>query len=169
MKRLGMATAVLLLFGLVSEANAVKFAAFDKVDKNMEFADVVKGNHSEFLANIEAQGAQMLALTNIPYAKHNDVIVLQTSMLREEAGALGDFGFDCSLVYKEGGSTDAKGDHFLSGVCHLTRKGGGHDIQELVVIKRVPIRTLTAGHEEWVKIAEHKELGVAFYATTGRE
>ena len=169
MKKLSMLVLTLFIFGFSFEASAVKYAVFDKVDKNMEFADVVKGNHSEFLANIEAQGAQMLALTNIPYAKHNDVIVLQTSTLREEDGALGDFGFNCSLVYKEGGSKDAKGDHFLSGVCHITRKGGDHDVQELVVIKRVPIRTLTAGHEEWVKIAEHKELGIAFYATTGHE
>ena len=169
MKELGMVAVALLIFGFSFEASAVKYAVFDKVDKNMKFADVVKGNHSQFIANIEAQGAQMLALTNIPYAKHNDVIVLQASMLREEAGALGDFGFDCSLVYKEGESTDAKGDHFLSGVCHITRKGGDHDIQELVVIKRAPIRTLTVGHEEWIKIAEHEELGIAFYATTGSE
>ena len=169
MKKLGMLVLALFTFGFSCEATAVKYAAFDKADKSMEFADVVKGNHSEFIASMEAQGARMLALTNIPQAKNNDVIVLQASMLREEAGALGDFGFDCSLVYKEGGSTDAKGDHFLSGICHIMRKGGEADIQELVTIKRVPIRALTAGHEEWVKIAEHKELGIAFYATTGSE
>ena len=169
MKRLGMATAVLLLFGFVSKAYAVKFAAFEKVNTSMVFADVVKGNHSEFLANIEAQGAQVLALTNIPYAKHNDVIVLQTTTLREDAGALGDFGFDCSLVYKEGESTDAKGDHFLSGICHLVRKGGEEDTKELVVIQRAAIHKLSKGKEEWVKIAENKKLGIAFYATTGSE
>lgn len=60
-----------MLLAFSYETHAVNFAVFHKVDKNMTFQDVVQGGHGAFIVNMERQGAEMLALTNIPRAMHN--------------------------------------------------------------------------------------------------
>ncbi len=164
MKRLSVVIASLLLFGFTYEVHAVNFAIFHKIDKNMKFADVVKGKHGDFLSNMEAQGAEVLSLTNIPHAMHNDVITLQTSALHDADGSLGDFGLDCHLGYKDE-SQGPRAEHYLGGICRIIRQGRGQDIREPVIIMHTPIHDSSKGVEQWVKIAEQKDLGIAFYAT----
>jgi len=165
MRRIAVFGLAMLLMGMSYESHAVNFAVFHKVDKSMEFEDIVEGSHSSFLQNMESHGAEILALTNIPHAVNNDVITLQTSALHDREGALGDFGIDCHLSYKDEINKEGENQHYLGGICKVIRQGRGHDIKNTVLMQHVNIIDSSQGFHGWIKVAEDKETGVAFYAT----
>jgi len=155
---------VLLSFSgmsIAGEARNVNFAAFEKVDSSFEFEPVVEGKFSDFISAM--QGSQVLALAHTADAQDGDVITLQTSVLRDESGSLGDFGLDCQLSFKDE-STKTDTSYLLGGLCKIIHVGRGKNIRETLLIPHTNIPDTSQGFEGWFMLDEDEKTGVAFYA-----
>ncbi len=133
------------------EMRNVNFAAFQKVDKNFEFEPIVEGKFSDFIAAM--QGAQILALAHTAGAIDGDVITMQTSVLRDEAGNLGDFGVDCQLSFKDE-STKTDPSFLLGGLCKIIQVGRGKDLRKTLIIPHTNIPDTSQGFEGWFMLDE---------------
>ncbi len=151
--------------GFAGEIRSVNFAAFEKVDKNAEFEAVVEGKFSDFITAMK--GSQILALTHTAGAIDGDVITLQTSVLRDEAGAFGDFGIDCQLSFKDE-SVGNSPSFLLGGICKVIREGRGQHLTTSHVIPHTNVPDTSQGFEGWFLLEEDKKTGVVFYANVSR-
>jgi len=144
-----------------AEVRNVNFAVFQKEDPKFEFEAIVEGKFSDFIAAMK--GAQLLALAHTANAVDGDVITVQTSVLRDEAGSLGDFGTDCQLSFKdESVGTDYS--YLLGGLCKIIRVGRGMNQRILTVIPHTNIPDTTQGFEGWFLLEEDEKDGVSYYA-----
>jgi hypothetical protein len=151
---------------MAGEVRNVNFAAFQKVDKDFEFEAVVEGKFSDFIAAM--QGSQILALAHTADAIDGDVITLQTSVLRDEAGNLGDYGIDCQLSFKdESEGTDTS--YLLGGLCKIIQVGRGKNLRETLFIPHTNIPDTAQGFEGWFMLDEDEKTGIAFYANVSVE
>jgi len=148
------------------EVRSVNFAAFQKADKNFEFEPVVPGTFSDFIAGMK--GSQILALVHTSDAISGDVITLQTSVLRDEKGNLGDFGVDCQLSYKVEGKGEEAG-FLLGGLCRINQVGRGKDLRKVMVIPHANIPDTSQGFEGWIMLDEDEGTGIAFYANVSEK
>ncbi|MDQ6977998.1 MAG: hypothetical protein Q9M75_07785 [Ghiorsea sp.] len=148
------------------EVRNVNFAAFQKVDKNFEYEAVVEGQFSDFIAAMK--GSQILALAHTAGAIDGDVITLQTSVLRDESGALGDFGVDCQLSYKDE-STKEDTSFLLGGLCKIIKVGRGEHLRKTLFIPHTNIPDTSQGFEGWFMLDEDENTGIAFYANVSVE
>ena len=151
---------------LAGESRSVNFAAFQIVDENFEFEAIVEGKFSDFIA--EMKGSQILALVHTAGAVDGDIITMQTSVLRDNDGALGDFGVDCQLNFKyerEGEDTS----YLLGGVCRIIQVGGGKDLRTVLIIPHTYIPDTSQGFEGWFMLDEDEATGIAFYANVSLE
>jgi len=146
---------------IAGEARNVNFAAFQKMDADFEFEPIVEGKFSNFITAM--QGSQILALAHSADAQNGDVITLQTSVLRNEAGSLGDFGLDCQLSFKDE-STKTDTSYLLGGLCKVIQVGRGKDIRATLLIQHTNIPDTSQGFEGWFMLDEDEKTGVAFYA-----
>jgi len=148
------------------EIRSVNFAAFQKVDKNFEYEAVVEGQFSDFIAAMK--GSQILALAHTAGAIDGDVITLQTSVLRDESGSLGDFGVDCQLSYKDE-STKEDTSFLLGGLCKIIHVGRGENLRKTLFIPHTNIPDTSQGFEGWFMLDEDENTGIAFYANVSVE
>ena len=151
---------------LAGESRSVNFAAFQIVDENFEFEAIVEGKFSDFIA--EMKGSQILALVHTAGAVDGDIITMQTSVLRDNDGALGDYGVDCQLSFKneqEGEDTS----YLLGGVCRIIQVGGGKDLRTVLIIPHTYIPDTSQGFEGWFMLDEDEATGIAFYANVSLE
>jgi len=148
------------------EIRSVNFAAFQKVDKNFEYEAVVEGQFSDFIAAMK--GSQILALVHTAGAIDGDVITLQTSVLRDESGSLGDFGVDCQLSYKDE-STKEDTSFLLGGLCKIIKVGRGENLRKTLFIPHTNIPDTSQGFEGWFMLDEDENTGIAFYANVSVE
>ncbi len=162
--------AVLLLLlpnlAVAGDARNVNFAAFQKVDKGFEYEAVVEGQFSDFIAAMK--GAQILALAHTAGALDGDVITLQTSVLRDESGNLGDFGIDCQLSFKDE-STKTDTSYLLGGLCKIIHVGRGENLRKTLFIPHANIPDTSQGFEGWFMLDEDEATGIAFYANVSVE
>jgi hypothetical protein len=152
--------------GFAGEVRNVNFSAFQKVDKDFEFEPIVEGKFSDFITAME--GSKILALAHTADAKDGDVITLQTSVLRDNSGDLGDYGLDCELSFKdesEGEDTS----YLLGGVCRIIQVGEGKSIRHVLIIPHTNIPDTSQGFDGWFMLDEDEETGVAFYANVSVE
>jgi hypothetical protein len=148
------------------EVRNVNFSAFQKVDKDFEFEPIVEGKFSDFITAME--GSKILALAHTADAKDGDVITLQTSVLRDNSGDLGDYGLDCELSFKD----ESEGEDFsylLGGVCRIIQVGDGENIRHVLIIPHTNIPDTSQGFEGWFMLDEDEATGVAFYANVSVE
>ncbi|MDQ6981139.1 MAG: hypothetical protein Q9M46_06640 [Ghiorsea sp.] len=148
------------------EVRNVNFAAFQKVDKNFEYEAVVEGQFSDFIAAMK--GSQILALAHTAGAIDGDVITLQTSVLRDESGDLGDFGVDCQLSYKDESSKEDTS-FLLGGLCKIIKVGRGENLRKTLFIPHTNIPDTSQGFEGWFMLDEDEKTGIAFYANVSAE
>jgi len=151
---------------LADESRSVNFAAFQIADENFEFEAIVEGKFSDFIA--EMKGSQILALVHSAGAVDGDIMSMQTSVLRDNDGALGDFGVDCQLNFKsekEGEDTS----YLLGGVCRIIQVGGGKDLRTVLIIPHTYIPDTAQGFEGWFMLDEDEATGIAFYANVSLE
>ena len=159
----------LMIFPMLShagEARNVNFAAFQKVDKSFEYDAVVEGKFSDFISAME--GSQILALAHTSGAIDGDIITLQTSVLRDESGVLGDHGVDCQLSFKDE-STKSDTSYLLGGICRIIQVGGGKSLRTSLIIPHTNIPDTSQGFEGWFMLDEDEETGIAFYANVSVE
>ncbi len=161
---------VFLLFvpslSFADEVRSVNFAAFQKVDKDFEFSPIVEGTFSDFIAEME--GSQILALVHTAGAVDGDVITMQTSVLRDESGSLGDFGVDCQLSYKDE-STKEDTSFLLGGLCKIIKVGRGENLRKTLFIPHTNIPDTSQGFDGWFMLDEDENTGIAFYANVSVE
>jgi len=158
-----------ILFPVLAQASEVRnvnFAAFQKVDPSFEFEPIVEGKFANFIKAME--GSQVLALAHTADAKDGDVITLQTSVLRDESGSLGDFGLDCQLSFKDE-STKMDTSYLLGGLCKVIHVGRGQDVRATLLIPHTNIPDTSQGFEGWFMLDEDEKTGVAFYANVSVE
>ncbi len=148
------------------ETRNVNFAAFQAVDKDFEFEPVVPGTFSDFISGMK--GSKILAMVHTADAISGDVITMQTSVLRDEEGSLGDFGVDCQLNFKVDGEGDEAG-YLLGGVCRIIQVGGGKNLRTVMVIPHANIPDTSQGFEGWIMLDEDEGSGIAFYANVSVE
>ena len=151
---------------IAGEVRSVNFAAFQKVDKDFEFSPIVEGTFSDFIAAME--GSQILALAHTAGAIDGDVITLQTSVLRDESGSLGDFGVDCQLSYKDE-STKEDTSFLLGGLCKVIQVGRGKNVRDTLFIPHTNIPDTSQGFDGWFMLDEDEKTGIAFYANVSVE
>jgi len=144
----------------------VNFAIFQKLEKTFEFEPIVEGKFSDFIAAMDK--AQILALAHTADAKDDDVITIQTSVLRDDSGQLGDYGVDCQLSFKDE-SEGEDSSYLLGGVCHVIEVGSGKKIRQTLIIPHTNIPDTSQGFEGWFMLDEDEETGVAFYANVSTE
>ncbi len=142
-------------------ARNVNFAAFQKVDKNFEFDVLVEGKFSDFI--VAMKGSQILALAHTADAIDGDIITMQTSVLRDEAGNLGDYGLDCQLSFKDE-SVANNTSYLLGGLCKIIQVGRGKNLRETLIIPHINIPDTSQGFEGWFMLDEDEKSGIAFYA-----
>lgn len=142
-------------------ARNVNFAAFQKVAPDFEFEPIVLGKFSDFIVAME--GAQILVLAHTNDAVDGDVITVQTDVLRDESGALGDFGLNCQLSFKDESTADSPS-YMLGGLCKIIRMGRGQKLNLSSVIPHTDVPDTAQGIDAWVKLHEDKQTGIAFYA-----
>ncbi len=143
------------------ETRSINFAAFQKLDKSFEFEPIVVGKFSDFI--VAMQGSQVLVLAHTSSAVDGDVITLQTSVLRDEEGAFGDFGIDCQMSFKDE-STATDTSFLIGGLCKIIRKGRGQNLKLLAPIPHTFIPDTAQGSESWIMLYEDTKTGIAFYA-----
>lgn len=142
-------------------ARNVNFAAFQKVDPGFEFEPIVLGRFSDFIATME--GSQILVLAHTDDAIDGDVITVQTDVLRDESGELGDFGLNCQMSFKDE-STATNPSYMVGGLCKIIRIGRGQNLDLSAVIPHTDVPDTAQGIDAWVLLHEDKETGIAFYA-----
>lgn len=146
---------------MAAEGRNVNFAIFERTVPGFEFEAIVEGKFSDFIAAMD--GAQILALAHTANAVDGDVITIQTSVLRDESGALGDFGTDCQLSFKDE-STGKDSSYLLGGICKIIRVGRGQNKRILTVIQHTNVPDTSQGFEGWFLLDEDEKEGIAFYA-----
>jgi len=152
---------VLPTWAVGGEVRNVNFAAFQKHAAGFEYEAVVEGKFSDFISGM--QGSQVLALVHTEGAIDGDVITLQTSVLRDEAGSFGDFGIDCQLSFKDESTADDTS-YLLGGICKIIEVGRGQDMRKLIIIPHTNVPDTSQGFEGWFMLDEDEETGIAFYA-----
>ncbi len=158
---------ILLIFTLIpslgvsEEMRNVNFAAFQKVSPDFEFEAIVEGKFSDFIAAME--GSQVLALVHTTGAVDGDVITLQTSVLRDNNGQLGDFGVDCQLSFKDESVGD-ESSYLLGGICRIIQVGENKDLRTTLVIPHTNVPDTAQGFDGWFMLDEDQATGIAFYA-----
>jgi len=160
---------LLLVFPCLSfagEVRNVNFAAFQKADNSFEFEPIVEGKFSDFIEAMK--GSQILALAHSADAKDGDVITMQTSVLRDHSGDLGDYGLDCQLSFKDE-SEGEDSSYLLGGICRVTQVGRGKNIRQVLIIPHTNIPDTSHGFEGWFMLDEDEGTGVAFYANVSTE
>jgi len=157
---------VLPTWAVAADVRNVNFAAFQKKAAGFEYEAVVEGKFSDFISAM--QGSQVLALVHTGGAVDGDVIILQTSVLRDEAGSFGDFGIDCQLSFKDESTADDTS-YLLGGMCKIIQVGRGQDMRKLIIIPHTNIPDTSQGFEGWFMLDEDEKTGIAFYANVSVE
>ncbi len=155
-----------LLVGLVPAAQAantrhLNFIVFQKVQKGFEFEPLVVGDFAQFIAAMK--GAKVLLLAHTAEATDGDVINMQTNVLREKGGALGDEGVECQLSFKDE-STPGNPMFTVGGICRVRLPG--RTLKHVIPPTALP--DTTQGVNAWVMLDEDEQAGVAFYANVGK-
>jgi len=147
------------------ESRSVNFAAFQLHDKSSEFEGVVEGDLLTFLTTMKDK--KMLAIIHTEGAYSGDVVTLQTSVLHDAAGGLGDYGLECELSFKE--VHEAKEIFYsLGGVCRINRIGHGRSEKYVLIIPPTPIPDTISKSEEWYLFDEDETSGVGFFVNIGK-
>lgn len=160
-------TAVILLAGFFSspramagDARHINFAAFEKKSADFEYESIVVGKFSDFIKAME--GAQVLFLSHTSDAVDGDVINIQQDVLREDKGALGDFGINCQLSFTDD-STEDNTSYAIGGLCKIIQTGGGKNLRLNAIIPSTSLPDTAQGVDAWVEVYEDEKTGVAFY------
>ncbi len=165
---------VFVLFGLFlpmlvfagEQGKSVNLAVFQLTQKGDAFEGVVEGSLLPFLSNMK--GKKLLALIHTEGAYDGNVITLQTSVLHDNVGSLGDYGVDCQLGFHEDKS-DGEIIYSLGGICRINRIGHGKSEKYVLVITPTPIPATTGDHEEWYLFDEDEEAGIGFFVNIGNQ
>jgi len=91
------------------------------------------------------------------------VITLQTSVLRDEAGKLGDLGIDCQLSYIDE-SVGSDPSVLPGGICKIIWEGRGQHSKSNHIIPHTNVPDNSQGSEGWFMLEEDVATGIAFYA-----
>jgi len=146
---------------LAGESRHINFAAFQKESPNFEYEAIVLGKFSDFINAMD--GAQVLILSHMADAVDGDVINIQQDVLREENGALGDFGINCQLSFKD--ESDAESTSYaIGGICRIIQIGKGKELKLVAVIPSASLPDTAQGIDAWVELYEDEKTGIAFYA-----
>jgi len=147
------------------EARHVNFAAFQKSAPGFEYEAIVLGKFSDFIAAMD--GAQVLMLSHTADAIDGDVISIQTDVLRDENGNLGDFGINCQLSFKDE-STKEYTSYAIGGLCRIIEMGRGKKTNLTAIISPASLPDTSQGVDAWVELYEDEATGIAFYANVGK-
>ncbi|MDX8392354.1 MAG: hypothetical protein R8K53_07295 [Mariprofundaceae bacterium] len=146
---------------LAGEARHVNFAAFQKVAPDFEYEAIVLGKFSDFISAMD--GAQVLILSHTADSVDGDVINIQQDVLREENGALSDYGINCQLSFLD--ESDAESTAYaVGGICRIIQIGQGKDLKLVAVIPSASLPDTAQGIDAWVELYEDEKTGIAFYA-----
>ena len=146
-------------------ARNVNFAAFQKVDKDFEFDPIVLGRFSDFIQAMK--GAQVLLLSHTADAVDGDVINIQQDVLRENKGALGDYGINCQMSFRDESTADNTS-YAVGGLCKIIQVGNGKNLKLSAVIPMTSVPDTTQGEDAWVEVYEDEKTGIAFYANVSK-
>ncbi len=148
------------------QAKSINLAVFQLEHVGDEFDGVVEGSLIPFLSAMK--GKKLLAMIHTEGAYDGNIITLQTSVLQDNAGSLGDYGVDCQLSFHE---EKDEGDiiYTLGGVCRVNRIGRGKSEKYVLVITPTPIPATTNESEEWYLFDEDEEAGVGFFVNIGHQ
>jgi hypothetical protein len=147
------------------EARHVNFAAFQKHSPGFEFDPIVLGKFSDFIAAMD--GAQVLMLSHTAAVKDGDVLNIQTDVLRDENGSLGDYGINCQMSFKDE-STEEYTSYAIGGLCRIIQQGRGKALTLTAVIPTASLPDTAQGEDAWVELYEDESTGIAFYANVGK-
>lgn len=143
------------------ESRHVNFAAFQKSKADFEYEAIVLGKFADFIHAMD--GAQVLLISHTADAVNGDVINIQQDVLRENKGALGDFGINCQMSFLDE-STPQNTSYAIGGLCKIIRVGNGKDIRLSAVIPMASLPDTAQGVDAWVELYEDETTGIAFYA-----
>ncbi|MDX8381154.1 MAG: hypothetical protein R8M14_03500 [Ghiorsea sp.] len=149
-----------------SEARSVNLAVFQLLDDNSEYDGVIEGDLMTFLSSMKDK--KMLAIIHTEGAFSGDIVTLQTSVLHDNAGGLGDYGLDCELSFKKEHESDEVF-YSLGGVCRINRVGYGQSEKIDLIIPPTPIPDTTSEFEEWYLFDEDETSGVGFFVNIGKQ
>ena len=143
------------------EPRRLNFAVLQKHAKDFEFEPIVVGDFVDFIQAMK--GATLLMLTHTAEAVNGDVINMQTNVLRDKGGKLGDYGVECQLSFKDE-STPGNPMFTVGGLCRL--RLGDRTVKALISPAALP--DTTQGVNAWVLLDEDETSGVAFYGNVSR-
>lgn len=170
MRKTGSMLSGLALLGLLlagpcmanaGESRHVNFAAFEKSKADFEYEAIVLGKFADFIHAMD--GAQVLLISHTADAVNGDVINIQQDVLRENKGALGDFGINCQMSFVDE-STPQNTSYAIGGLCKIIQVGNGKDIRLSAVIPMASLPDTAQGVDAWVELYEDETTGIAFYA-----
>jgi hypothetical protein len=150
---------------IAGQAKSINLAAFQLIQEGTEFDGVVEGSLLPFLTTMKDK--KMLAIIHTEGAYSGDVITLQTSVLHDREGSLGDYGLDCQLSFTEE-KEDGETIYSLGGICHINRVGHGKSEKYMLVITPTPFPATTSDSEEWYLFDEDEDAKVGFYVNIGK-
>jgi len=148
------------------ESRHVNFAAFEKNSPDFEYEAIVLGKFSDFISAMD--GAQVLILSHLANAVNGDVINIQQDVLRENKGALGDFGINCQMSFLDESTADATS-YAIGGLCKIIQVGHGKDLKLTAIIPAASLPDTAQGVDAWVELYEDEKTGIAFYANVGKD
>jgi len=131
------------------------------VDKNFEFEPGVTGKFADFIQAMK--GSQILMLSHTADAVDGGVINMQQDVLRENKGALGDYGINCQMSFHDASTADTPS-YKVGGLCKIIQVGNGKNLRLSAVIPMADVPDTSQGVDVWMKIYEDKKTGIAFYA-----
>ena len=162
-----MLAAILTLTGIMATpalaqggARNVNFAAFQKVNSGFEYDGLVLGKFSSFIKAMD--GAQVLLLSHTADAVNGDVINVQQDVLREDKGALGDYGINCQMSFKDESTADNTS-YAIGGLCKIIEIGNGKNLKLTAIIPMTSVPDTAQGEDVWVQLYEDEKNGIAFY------
>jgi hypothetical protein len=121
----------------------------------------VTGKFADFIQAMK--GSQILMLSHTADAVDGDVINIQQDVLRENKGALGDYGINCQMSFRDASTADTPS-YKVGGLCKIIQVGNGKNLRLSAVIPMADVPDTSQGVEVWMKIYEDKKTGIAFYA-----
>ncbi len=153
--------------GALAEGGArnVNFAVFQKLDKDFEYDPIVLGRFADFIQAMK--GAQVLLLSHTADAVNGDVINIQQDVLRENKGALGDYGINCQMSFRDESTADNTS-YAVGGLCKIIQVGNGKNLKLSAVIPMTSVPDTAQGVDAWVEVYEDEKTGIAFYANVSK-
>lgn len=143
----------------------LNFAAFHKVAKNFAFEPGVTGKFADFIQAME--GSQILLLSHTSDAVDGDVINIQQDVLRENKGALGDYGINCQISFRDASTPDTPS-YKVGGLCKIIQVGNGKNLKLSAIIPMADVPDTSQGVDVWMKVYEDEKTGIAFYANVSK-